>query len=406
MHHKRMRMAPVAAAAALAALLGAPSANALDLHGYLRAGTGSSNKGGKQECFQLPGAYSKYRLGNECEVYGELQFDQNVYDGKDGVKFDFTAMFAYVANYAGQQDYESLKDDGNDWASRQVYVNVRNLPWLNGGNVWAGKRYYKRQDVHITDFYYWDTSGYGGGIENIPMGPGKFSYALFGNNDSGTDRGTWRNDFRYEGLNVGFGSLDFGLNWNIGHEGGATPAEDGWAINVQHVLGGFLGGYNKLAFQWGEGSANSLSYPYPDPGANSDKRTWRIVESLQFQQGPWGGMGTFVYQDAKDNYKWVSLGGRLVYAFNNYFKLAGELGYDQVEPKGDSKRKLTKFTIAPTLATGTGFWNRPELRLYYTYASWNSNARDGWGGVAGGTGGKFGNDTNGSSVGIQVEGWF
>jgi maltoporin len=405
MHHKRMHMAPMAVAA-LIALLGAPSANALDLHGYLRSGTGSSDKGGKQTCFSLPGAYTKYRLGNECETYGELQFDQNVYDGKDGVKFDFTAMFAYKSDYNGQQDYEALTGGNDEWAFRQAYVNVRNLPMLNGANVWAGKRYYKRQDIHITDFYYWDTSGYGGGIEDIRIGPGKFSYALFGNNDSGSDRSMWRNDFRYEGLGIGFGSLDFGLNWNIGHEGGTAPSEDGWAINVQHVLGGFLGGYNKLAFQWGEGSASNLVYPYPDYGANSDKESWRIVESLQFQQGPLGGMATFVYQDQKNNYTWWSLGGRVVYAFNNYFKLAGEIGYDQVEPDGQKARKLTKFTIAPILATGQGFWNRPELRLYYTYATWNDAARDGWGGVAGGVGGKYGNGTSGSQIGVQVEGWW
>lgn len=406
MHYKRMSLAPVAMAA-LVALLGSPNASALELHGYLRAGAGSSSEGGKQTCFQLPGAYTKYRLGNECETYGELQFDQNVYDGKDGVKFDFSAMLAYNADFAGQQDYEPLTGSGNELAFRQAWVNVRNLPMLNGANAWVGKRYYKRQDVHITDFYYWDTSGYGGGIENIPLGPGKFSYALFGNNEGGADdRSMWRNDFRYEGVDVGFGSLAFGLNWNIGHEGGTKPSEDGWAINVQHELGGILGGFNKLAFQWGKGSASNLSFAYPDFGAGSEKKSWRIVEQLQFQQGPLGGMGTFVYQDQKDNYTWWSLGGRVVYAFNTYFKLAGEIGYDNVEPDGQSSRSLTKFTIAPILATGPGFWNRPELRLYYTYASWNDAARDGWGGVAGGTGGKFGTSTSGSQFGIQVEAWF
>jgi maltoporin len=100
-----------------------------------------------------------------------------------------------------------------------------------------------------------------------------------------------------------------------------------------------------------------------------------------------------------------------VWHINNYFKLQGELGYDEVKPStggavNEQTRKLTKFTIAPTIVAGGGFWARPELRLFYTYATWNDAARDLWGGVAGGTGGRFGSDTDGSTIGFQVEAWF
>lgn len=406
MLRKRMHLLPLAAAA-LAALF-STGASALEYHGYIRSGAGRTVSGaeGNQQCFQLPGAYTKYRLGNECETYGELQLDQNVYDGKDGVKFDFSGMFAYVAGNKGQQDFENLGMGDNQWALRQAYVNVKGLPGLNGGNIWLGKRYYKRQDVHITDFFYWDTSGYGVGIENVGAGPGKFSYALFGNS-SDQDAQMFRHDFRYEGLDIGFGSLDFGVNLNQGRESATGPAENGWAVNVQHFMGGVLGGFNKLALQYGDGSASNLSFPYPDFGANSDKSSWRVVEQFMFQATPqFGGMATFVYQDQKNNYTWMSVGGRLVYAFNNNFRLVGEYGYDVVEPDNQAKRKLSKFTIAPTLATGPGFWDRPELRLFYTYADWNDAARDGWGGVNGGTSGPFGNSTSGSTIGFQFEAWF
>ena len=42
-------------------------------HGYFRSGFGVNAKGGDQDAFQAPGAYSKYRLGNETETYGELR---------------------------------------------------------------------------------------------------------------------------------------------------------------------------------------------------------------------------------------------------------------------------------------------------------------------------------------------
>jgi maltoporin len=101
-----------------------------------------------------------------------------------------------------------------------------------------------------------------------------------------------------------------------------------------------------------------------------------------------------------------SLGGRLSWAFTKNFKLLGELGYSQKKPDGGATQKLTKFTIAPTLSTGPGFFNRPELRLYFTTAKWNdaANAAAGPNGLIGvpGTGSK----TSGNSYGAQVEIWF
>lgn len=40
--------------------------------GYLRALSGLNSEGSRAACFQLVGSQAKYRLGNECEVYGEL----------------------------------------------------------------------------------------------------------------------------------------------------------------------------------------------------------------------------------------------------------------------------------------------------------------------------------------------
>lgn len=405
--------------AAAAAALFAGQASALDFHGYLRAGAGQSSAGGSQQCFSLPGAYAKYRLGNECNTYGELQFDQNLYDGKDGVKFDYHVMLAINSDYANQQDYEQLTTDNKHLAFRQSWVEVKNLPGLGGATVWAGKRYYERQDIHINDFYYWDPSGYGVGIQGVPaFGDAKFSYALFQNSQStaGQNVSIWRHDFRLGGIGLGgFGDLTVGVNLNMAKANDAAKAAgqdtSGQAINVQHFIGNVLGGFNKFALQWGKGTAGNLVYGYPAYGGTSDNRTWRVVEILQIQPtANFSLMGELIYQNAKDNYKWLSFGVRPVWHINDYFKIQGEWGHDEVRPvnpgAGDGTRKLNKYTIAPTLVAGRGFWARPELRLYYTHASWNDYARDNWGGVAGGVGGAFGNGTSGNSYGFQVETWF
>ena len=43
-----------------------------EFHGYLRSGYGMNGEGGKMEAFKAPGAFAKYRLGNEAETYGEM----------------------------------------------------------------------------------------------------------------------------------------------------------------------------------------------------------------------------------------------------------------------------------------------------------------------------------------------
>jgi maltoporin len=407
MKRKAIKLAPIAAALALTC----GSASALEFHGYLRSGGGTNSKDGSQVCFQLPGAYTKYRLGNECETYAEIGLDQNLFDGKDGVKFDYHGRLAYISNQ--QQDFESFKANGRDIALRENWFEAKNLPFMQGGTLWAGKRFYDRHDVHITDFYYWDTSGYGLGAQNFPVGPGKLSYAIF-RNSSDQSNATTRHDLRFGGLQLpgGFGDLTVGLQYNKADTTSTTNNKSGTAVTVQHFMGGLLGGYNKFAIQYGKGSAANMAWAYPDNSSGSDKKTFRIVESLQWQLSrDFSGMATLVYQDQKDNYKWTSFGLRPVWHITDYTKIQFEMGRDQVKPtSGDATnrqtRTLDKFTIAPTLVAGRGFWARPEMRVFYTYAKWNTAARDLWGGVAGGTGGVFGTSTNGSTYGFQVEGWW
>ena len=95
MKDKRFALLPITAAALLAV---AGSAQALEFHGYFRSGIGWGSKDGGQTCFGLPGVpgNGNFRLGNECGTYGELQFDHNLFDGKDGVKFDYHIMLGYV----------------------------------------------------------------------------------------------------------------------------------------------------------------------------------------------------------------------------------------------------------------------------------------------------------------------
>ena len=391
-------------------LLAPLSVNALEFAGYLRSGVGNSLNGGKQSCFKLPGAEAKYRLGNECEQYAELELRQDVYSFDDGSVLSVDGMASLYNQYDRQLTFQ-----GDNGSARlpQLYAQWSNLPSLNGGSLWAGRRYYKRNDIHISDFYYWNQSATGAGIEDVLIGGLKYSYALSRKDNLYQENYVTRHDFNVAGFNTNpGGQLELGLSYLDKPE--RTDAHSGWAITAQHVQSEFLGGKNKFAVQYGEGAGTGLGYTGDFRLDNSSKR-YRIVEFFDWQVTPrFGGQVEAVYQ--KDfrpdggNQEWLSLGVRPTYAISEQFKLVTELGHDQVKA-ADGTRKLSKFTFAPTWSPkGPGFWTRPEVRLYYTYASWNAAAQRAANefdaGSALSDSGAFGSARHGSNAGLQVEYWW
>jgi maltoporin len=385
-----------------------------EFHGYFRSGTGTNSEGGDQVCFGLPGARSKYRFGNECETYGELIFGYQAFKSDDGAYFNFKTNLAYVVE--GEQDWEPV-DDGPAWL--EAYAEAGNVVggFLEGSKFWAGKRFYRRHDVHITDFFYWDMSGTGAGIEDIDLGFGKFAYAYLRNTDDDfdaqgqkvadvNDRSVTRHDFRAYGIDVNpGGQLTVGADLRVSDESQeGFNGEDGFMLTVEHTQNDLWGGSNKVALQYGNGSAHTLSSSSDDSSDNG--RSWRILEQLQVEpSSDWSAMGTLVYEDREDtgdDGTWISVGGRFKYYLSTYLNLVVDAGYDQFDSDGDGgNRKLYKITPAVQLSAGRRFWSRPALRLFVTLADWNDAARDA--GLADGASGVFGDDTDGWTFGVQVE---
>ncbi|MGC4001202.1 MAG: carbohydrate porin [Anaeromyxobacter sp.] len=418
-----MKASPSRIALALAALALAAPAAAVDLHGYLRAGVGGASRGGSQVCFNNQGSNYKFRLGNECETYGELQFDQTLFKNKEGVQFKYSAMLSYSTSQ--EQDYESLAGNsqdnilhanGNAIALRQNWVGVV-LPQLKNATVWVGKRYYQRQDVHIIDFYYWDVSGFGGGIEDVDLGFGKLSLAVFQNKDfagegSEPRRAVWRPDVRITGVPVNPGGfLEAGVMLAYLSETSEVKTEGAQKLSpwftVQHVQTNLFGGFNKLAVQYATGNANGMN-PYPSTGNDSDVKRLRVIEHLVFQPTPTiSGALVGTYQQDDDgtnvNKQW-GVGARPAWHFNDFAKLAVEVGYNQVIPENGDKTSMFKATVAPTLMPTAGpagaFFTRPELRAFATWASWNDAQKGSTGGPT------FTDDTSGVTFGLQAETWF
>jgi maltoporin len=416
-------MLPIAAAVAALAAGTALADDNFAFHGYMRAGPAVTGKGGDHVCFQLPGAFSKYRLGNECENYGELEFDANVLKAKDGATFTYVGMLGYTTP---QQD-----GPGNAVGVRQSYVQASNIPGTGTTKFWAGKRYYQRNDIHISDFFYWNDSGVGGGVEDVDLGFSKLSAAWLRQTATGADQDPQQLstfDFRLSGINTNpDGQLTLGAAYvsesrnDNAFAPGTPELKNGWWAVVQHQQSNVLGtGYNKAALQYGRDAGSGLG-----EGAFTRTATtiWRAVDQLVWQPtAQFSGMFAFVYQDLKTDPivpggtgthdKWLSLGVRPIFMMSDYFGLQGELGYDQIKPESGSKRNLWKATFAPTIRPGGAFFSRPELRAFITYAKWNSAAQDagifGQGAcTAGGTStSPFGCATNGTTYGLQAEAWW
>ena len=397
-------------AVSLASLALPFTAQALDFNGYVRSGVGESTASESQACFQLPGAASKFRLGNECEQYAELGLRQNLFTMDDGSVLSVEGMAALYNEYD-----HTPKFTGDHGFARlvQAYAEWSNIAALNNGSLWAGRRFYKRNDIHISDFYYWNQSATGAGIENVEIGGLQYSYAFSRKDSVFQENYTNRHDFNVGGFDTNpDGELQFGVSYIADPDRG--DSNSGWSVTAQHEQIGFLGGSNTFAVQYGEGPGTGLGYT-GDVTLDESAKSWRVVEFFDWQVTPrFGGQFQVVYQKDKrqdgGDQDWISVGVRPVYALTEEFKLVAEVGHDQIDAEAGT-RKLTKFTIAPTWSpAGPGFWARPEFRLYYTYAQWNDAAQEAANLMAAGSAlsetGAFGTAQHGSNFGVQVEYWW
>lgn len=373
-------------------------------HGYLRLGNGISSDGGDQACFKLPGANGKYRLGNECEYYTELGLSHELamvdLSEAQSLTFTYHGMLAYVN--AGDSDGEQYAP-----AFRNNYIEVAGaIEGQPDATLWIGKRFYQRQGVHLNDYFYWNTTGPGAGIENYDIGFSKLHYAFLPQGD-GAGNSTITHDFRFSDIAVNNGGkLLFGLAAAQSNNRDATVGQDtgGWSVNVQHVQSNVLSGDNTFVLQYGTGALY-------DPGARADStasssdNTIRLINHLVIAEGAqWSSMWSGIYQVQEVSgveTTWISLGARPQYHFSDSKMLAFELGIDQFEPDGGASRQLYKLTVAPQLVAGRSFWSRPALRAFVTYAVWNQGAED-----AGIDTDNVFSGKSGLTMGFQVEAWW
>lgn len=420
----------VAALLALAAV--AAQASDIQFHGYTRAGVGLNPRGGGQVCFQLSGADTKWRLGNECDYVVETALGYDIGKLDDGSVWGFLVMPSIYKAYGNQStnvragdgaiaDVDQDASIGNaQWFDDlpvrfgQVYFAGRNVPLLRNGTIWIGRRFYDRLQLGINDQFLENEDGDGGGFEDIDLGFAKWSIAFLMNpndaprSDTVTDpvgdvnNKVYRITTRLTGIQtVKDGNLQLwaaarNLQSKSTKPGGAEPADVDatYRAAVYHTVN--LG-------RWGN---NLVGFKYETLGEDSNR--WRAVVQHGVALPAARTALDFIaeYRRTKpatgDDQAWFSVGARTDTELAGPVRFLLEAGYDRVQDGDEDARSLTKVTGALSMSTGKNAEGTPTFRLFYTHAVWNRE-----GVLADGrTNDVYGEQKSGGSFGLQAHGWW
>jgi maltoporin len=412
--------------------------------GYGRAGFSMNSSGGAVENdsdgqpFILDGAGSKWRLGNESDTYVELKLNKK-WALDDGTKARL--MFMPVFKEFNDRDWKVYGDDEGSEAKltfRQAFAEIDN-PFGKEMSFWAGKRFYRRNDIHPIDFYYTQRTGYGGGVQDISLaGQSKLAVAWL-NQSRGSDLVTDEGEFTINNLYVdlydimlGPGKLSIQLGASKSSGGTYLDTSTNTAYRIESFNGfegtfqysltdTFFGigkkGSSVVFAQYGDGASvnfNAESGISSYTAANSYNPGTDPADIKRYRVGAFGLlqltdqlslMPVLVCEmldngnDSDNIKKWVTAGFRGKYSLTDHLALQFDYGYDWVDDDADNDTKyMHKVSFAPTITMGSDFWARPELRAYVTYATWSEE------GDAGGS--TFSDETSGLIYGVQMEVWW
>jgi len=394
-------------AAMLAAASTCASGASLEFSGYMRAGVGLNARGGTQVCYGLPGADSKFRLGNECDYVIEPTFNAKLatYEGSDWHVLVMPGVYrawgdTEFANAAGVGSSELVARFG------QVYTYGNNISELGGGRLWAGRRFYNRLQTGINDQYLENNDGDGAGLEDVNVGFGKFSIGFMLNPRDAATNNRLSIPLRLTNLKTlpnGELSVYVTPSTQVKSRNRLTgivadDQDDGIAVGLYQTIGGTLGGETLVGAKYDRiGEVRNSRVVVQQSGSFLQTTRFDLIGEYR------------VASDHGVDSQWTAIGGRTDTRISGPFRLLAEVGNDRVKPDGQATRSLTKFTLAGAVSAGPEAWSRPTIRLFVTHAIWNEAARQvlsqNW--VNGERLAQvYGDKRSGTSFGVQTEAWW
>ncbi len=402
---------PLATLLALSVLSSAAAADEVEFHGYMRTAVGGTSKGGNLQCFE-PGwpVRGKFRLGNECDSYGEAFLGLGFGDPNEAwAKYHLGLAYKPTDN----SSYDKAADGNLELANTENYFEGGGFfdsDSLKSAKVWIGKRYL-RKDIHITDYYYWNTSGTGAGMEHIALGEkAKLALAYMQGGKNATTASTvvpnWYTAKLYDiDANAG-GKIEAELVLMQGTSATGSGVGSGTQLLLQHSQSGVLGGSNTAAVVLGNRAGGSgfewLPAYWNGQSSNDDGSSVNFHDYLNFasKDGKWSGQAVLSYGSARnDKVSYVAVGIRPQYNFTANTSIALELSHQEGK-NGSSTPSMDKITLAPQFTLSKGIYARPVFRMFVTHARWNDDAGSN---VANGA---FGTGRSGTTFGFQAEAWW
>lgn len=417
--------------------------NTITISGYGRTGFLFNKKGGQIVDTLDKGLVG--RLGNEGDNYFELVTTKSWQHGNG-------SWGKFTVNLSSNSDYNQHRlNEGNNNAVgfKELWIQTGGYSFNPGLRIWAGKRFYKRMSIDITDFYFRDYSGTGLGVEGLMNG--KLDLAYIGSNDQDqfSDFGKimghnfvmsyaskqWEYDilFNYVPSNNNDWKYYDGVTGWWRSEDAAKLGLQGNAI---YSLDGFYGiapGWSKLGFQmgYGLGANQGLGHTQWYFGNDNisglddiykDDMSYRVLTYGLYEGKKWDFMPSFFvqYDDRGTNNDWrvaevdrlssdddkltLSLAMRPIYKINENFSLQFEAGIGYIRYNDDTTKHAKdgttyKLTIAPTLHLEPGYWGRPQIRLLASYVGWEN-------GLAPVADYRYSSVAGELRLGLQAETWF
>lgn len=349
--------------------------------GYIRYGYGYTRDRKKHTCYRANGAHGASRFGNECNQYMDLQLKHDL-GRKDGIRLHSEIGWDFYAEEGGT--LALIKRD-------ERFLQLRGL---GEASFWVGRRTYRRKEAHLLDFKYSNLWGEGGGWEDAPFLRGRWAYAYLSRPAEETDIHLRHitHDLRVYDLPLEIlagrpATLEVSFNYaemkpKAGYFDGQTDFE-GFSINAvvdQKFSPEFS---NKLSLQSGSGALadldSRLGLRRDNSGNPLDPDNYRVLrivnESLIENLDRASILLTQLFEKrsvlgAKDSdFMWGSIGGRVKLYQSDYinYVLDGSVDYVRDGEPGVSSL-VKKLSVALQFSRGRGFYSRPALRLYATYA--------------------------------------
>lgn len=352
-------------------------------------------------------------------------------DNGDTTSITFQArigMYASGGQFLG--NVSSRSTEGLTIGLPEAFIEAKNIMGSDW-SVWAGARYMRYDDIHITDYFYFDdhsSEGFGVNYKNTSLtvlfpavidAGAIYPFYYYVNMVNGAPVQALRQRSVIIGehlLNLPtLGTVK--LLGEYHHMPGVTgdsvahPTDKGWVLGTKSTIGiatAKPGSFNQLSVRYGNGIANGgengltqtwVTYGVPDPETKKFNGAYSLAVVEHFllnvsNRFSLNGYGVFTKSkggadigaepsDKPANVPFnsktdVAVGFRSFVYLTDWLHLLNELHYTSRQDADQNAATMMKFTVAPTIApTGSRDpWARPHIRFIFSAARYNKFAQD------------------------------